>query len=606
MADGPYERLGVSPDASDLEIRKAKIKAKKKYHPDRWPEEKKDWARKRYYRIQDAIELIEEGAASAHSGTSGGTEPGSGSHTGGEGDGDTTDAESAGSDGPTDGTGSKPSDDEPPTVRLDVSAGSGRVEVGSTVTFTVEDDDGNPIEGAVLSAAGAGRTETTADGTGELTFESSDEFTVTVEKSGPDATYVSDSVCVTVVPREVELVVEPEAESVDAGETVLVEVFDDAGSLVPDVRLRSSVGHDTEVASGRTRLSFDAIDEGTVKLTASKPDTDDVEYETGTTEIEVERSEVKLTLDPEIYSCDAGDEVKFTVRDRMGNKMIGATVSVDGGETDKTGLGGTCRLPMEEPGSTLVTASMEDEEDVTYHADSVEIDVRKTEAEREKTTPEAGSERDEGERSDSTTTRTGGGDSDTDTSSHTDTDDSETARKSTPKGESTISETWDEEMHSLSLSFDEDTVKLDESVEFVVRDEDGVPVANAVVEAEETGDRKVTDGSGTGEITFETSGKKTLSAVKEDGDRELTSNDVYVSVRPSKTAGPSPGRTTRGGVTADRTGTLAKVLLMLAIAGLMSSFVALIEFGWLGLLAVLVAAGVAALVLVVFVRVNES
>lgn len=56
MMDDPYKVLGVSPDASDEEIKKAYRRLAKEYHPDRNPGDKE--AAKKMQRINDAYDRI--------------------------------------------------------------------------------------------------------------------------------------------------------------------------------------------------------------------------------------------------------------------------------------------------------------------------------------------------------------------------------------------------------------------------------------------------------------------------------------------------------------------------------------------------------------------
>ena len=56
MMDDPYKVLGVSPDASDEEIKKAYRRLAKKYHPDRNPDDKE--AAKKMQEVNDAYDRI--------------------------------------------------------------------------------------------------------------------------------------------------------------------------------------------------------------------------------------------------------------------------------------------------------------------------------------------------------------------------------------------------------------------------------------------------------------------------------------------------------------------------------------------------------------------
>ncbi len=56
MMDDPYKVLGVSPDASDEEIKQAYRRLAKKYHPDRNPDDKE--AAKKMQQVNDAYDRI--------------------------------------------------------------------------------------------------------------------------------------------------------------------------------------------------------------------------------------------------------------------------------------------------------------------------------------------------------------------------------------------------------------------------------------------------------------------------------------------------------------------------------------------------------------------
>jgi len=56
----PWDILAVNPDASIEEIRTAYRKLSVQYHPDKYPEEKKEWATEQFLRVEAAWTVLRE------------------------------------------------------------------------------------------------------------------------------------------------------------------------------------------------------------------------------------------------------------------------------------------------------------------------------------------------------------------------------------------------------------------------------------------------------------------------------------------------------------------------------------------------------------------
>src|SRR5438046_759399 len=55
-----YEILGVGKTASDEELKKKKRELAIKYHPDRLPEDKKDWGTEMFKKVQEAYDVLSD------------------------------------------------------------------------------------------------------------------------------------------------------------------------------------------------------------------------------------------------------------------------------------------------------------------------------------------------------------------------------------------------------------------------------------------------------------------------------------------------------------------------------------------------------------------
>ncbi len=55
-----YETLGLTPDATDQEVREAYRARARELHPDVHGEERKEWAGRRFRELQEAYEVLRD------------------------------------------------------------------------------------------------------------------------------------------------------------------------------------------------------------------------------------------------------------------------------------------------------------------------------------------------------------------------------------------------------------------------------------------------------------------------------------------------------------------------------------------------------------------
>lgn len=649
MADNPYDRLDVSPEMSDREIKRASMKARAKFQPDKYPEDEKEWARKRLYRIQDAVDAIESGTAAHPSGDRGSDEGGA--------------------------SGSRSS--EPDVVRLNAAVSPASATVFEPVTVRVTDDAGDPVSGVDVSAPRVDPETTDGRGEAAVEFDAAGTYAVTVDRSGGDRTYVSDSAAVEVDRIDVELSVDLDAETLSTDDSAMAIVTDEDGDRVEDATIETSRGGRYEAPTGRTRVSFD--EPGTVEVTARRSRTDAYRYREAATTVEVEpatRGPVALSIEAETRSATAGEPVAFAVT-ADGDPVRGVTVSGAGDEATTDGSG-ECRLTPAEPGDATVTARKTGG-DRSYHAASVSIDVAPEPADLslvlDRTVVDPGGvvsveavdgdgdpvpnvtvETDTGReyffddgtgrltsltpgRVELTATTPGrestatasvrvrkpGEDADETTS-----DESDGGAESGDEGWATSADAADGEGSAASADAPDDgfrgassggafasdpgaeaairierstdRIAVDETIEFTVVDADGEPVDGASVEIRETGDIGTATG-GTWSYGHDEGGLYTAVATVEEDGRTLESEETMFKIRDPTGGGPgTPDRPGRGGGEAlSGVGPeTAKPLLLVGVVGLMASFAAPAAFGAAGYLLVVGAGGVLILGAVAF------
>ncbi|MEZ3117256.1 hypothetical protein RYH80_15175 [Halobaculum sp. MBLA0147] len=211
---------------------------------------------------------------------------------------------------------------EPVTVDVRDAAGNrvdgGRVEavVGD---HAAEDLSGPAVDGAAAEA-GPASSDRLTHGTGSVAFDEPGERTVAVHAGGRTATATVD-----VVPAVVDLVIEPSAAHVTAGETVRIAVrrrFD--GRLVSGASVRTDRGHERVAEGGR--VSLRPTEPGPLRVTATY-DAGTTTYDAAETTIEVGRPARRIAVEsPD--SVTAGEAFAVVVRDDRGERVSGVPVSV--------------------------------------------------------------------------------------------------------------------------------------------------------------------------------------------------------------------------------------------------------------------------------------
>ena len=363
-SDDPYECLGVSRDASTTEVTVAAAKAKKKFLPDHYPDEEKETAREKLYRVRAAEDAITDGepyppedgleedppggGGSGGDGTDGGesdgTDGGGGTDDGGPGD-------TGGGDG-TEGPGSETT---PSPATLELALPKSDPQVGESVTVSVTADGDSLTEGQ-LRVDGE-RTVPIRNGSATVTFEEPGPTELRATADGVDRPTEPTTRRVEVRPRDRSIAVFCTPSEARVGEPVSVEVRDSAGERVTAGRVETDRGHSRSLDRGEATLTFE--DPGTVAVEAIA-EGGAAGSTTGTAAVTVSQTELELALVPEASTVRAGETVPFTVRDETGSRVDDATVRSDGGETAVT-TRGRARLTFDEPGAWTVTAEKDGE-----------------------------------------------------------------------------------------------------------------------------------------------------------------------------------------------------------------------------------------------------
>lgn len=331
-SDNPYECLGVSEDASETEVRVAAAKAKSKFNPDNYPEDRKNEARLKVYRVRAAEDAI---SGSDTYPPDDGLKKIGGGGNGGEG-GDDIDS----------GDG----DPESKPKSIEISVSDTRPTVGESIKLTAEVDDDSLEKGTVK--VGSERIATIRNGSATLSFEAPGNHEITASSTDRDSEIEPDTQTIKVKPldRSISMVVDPA--DVGVGETVQVEIRYDDGAQVSNGMVKTSRGHSVRINRGRAELSFDNPGEVTVKTVLKDDSPSDP---AASTTVNVTEIELQLTLEPFEPTISQGESETFTVRDQKGRRVKGAIVSTSTTSVT-TDSAGRARLTFDEPGTQTVTA----------------------------------------------------------------------------------------------------------------------------------------------------------------------------------------------------------------------------------------------------------
>lgn len=377
-----YERLGVHPDDSTDEIETVGNEVLSRLSPDpELPDADQESRQEQYERVFEAFKtLTDEEKRAAYDrrravmGLSAGDGPspeweGSSSDTGGS---SSNNGEASPEPG---GPGESSETATPDPVNLDVSADTTQPVYGTQVTFTVTDDDGVPVENALVTVDDS--TKGTSDGSGKVALTVTVVGTVDVSATKPDTDhYREDSVTVEVAPEERELSVDVDADDVELGDGASVLVRSEDGDPVEDATVEVDGRTTRTDRHGQAKVEFP--DTGSFDVMARKEGTEKTKYRSDRTSVDVVNEAVPLEItapDVEGNAVTVGTEVKFVVREVEDDKsrLEGATVTA-GDETESTDRYGACWFTFTTTGTMEVTATKEDAS-TTYSSDTVEITV---------------------------------------------------------------------------------------------------------------------------------------------------------------------------------------------------------------------------------------
>jgi plastocyanin len=381
-SDDPYDCLGVSEDASETEVRVAAAKAKSKFNPDNYADDKKDEARLKVYRVRAAEEAISgsgtyppDDELTTKTGGDGGDDTTSGTESsrGSETDSDGGDATDGGDKDSNDKTETSP-DSKPEPEPIEVGVSESTPSVGETITVTA-DVNGDPLpKGAVKIESE--RIATIRDGSAKVSVDTPGDHTLRISNSdsGTDVEPGTQTINVQPLDRSVSMLCDPS--DVGTDEEVRIEVRYEDGTRVANGTIETSRGHSIPLKRGGAELTFEEPGEVTVEPVVNESsDSDTVSSAT----ISVSETELRLTLEPINPTVSQGESVTFTVRDENGERVRGATIS-NPRTTATTDTTGQATLTFETAGTQTVTTEKPDDS-ITYQKTTTEVTIEPAEIE---------------------------------------------------------------------------------------------------------------------------------------------------------------------------------------------------------------------------------
>jgi hypothetical protein len=255
--------------------------------------------------------------------------------------------------------------------RLTVEAESTKVEAHEPVEIRVSDSSGNRVGDAIVDFP-KGNEHTDDRGKCTLRFSTVGSAKLTARKPDTDSVaYASDETSVTVRPREVDLNVSTNVDTIKAGDPVFITVRDTDGDRIENVDINAGSSHARTDDRGRCTVSPDS--EGTIQVRAEKEDEPTIKFNSDSTSLDVSLEERDLHIEAP-GEAPAGSTTSVTVRDDEGEQIENAVVSSPAGEVP-TDARGTCEIPLPDANVANVTAHKSVADGIRYNRDTVQIDL---------------------------------------------------------------------------------------------------------------------------------------------------------------------------------------------------------------------------------------